>query len=234
MSDIGPDPYANLESSTSALAFGAYHDAWLERQTSGDGSERRLVDALRERGVPMHEVAPGSLLRETLWESWAENRDPSRMHLTILRFRVRQVLRAPRELVDIFRTPVPRHLRVPDDVRRISRHGAADEGLVLPFTPGATFESRLRATWDHLATGDDADLPVWLDPFPSGHRAFVMLGRERIGEVTLPADVHAHLVAGPTTRKGVRLVADGTLLVTRDRDGRFRADEVDLLGTPEV
>ena len=218
-------------------AFAAYHAAWTRRRESGDDSDRLLRDALRERDVDPATYAEGTLLHETLWASWAADRGPRRMQLTVARFRARRVLRAPRAFVDLFRDPLPAALRVPVDVRPL----LGGEEVDLPFTPSPTLWPLLAQAWpdldvhtDDLEPGEDpwVELPVWLEVGPDPARTPVVLGRQRVGETVLPASVHgpAH---GRTDRRGRRVAPRGSLLVERGADGRFAVGSVDAVAVPD-
>ncbi len=220
------DPYVppdfedpNGPGSSDQLAFAAYEDAWRERERSGSSDPSLLVSALKARRVPKSEYADGTLLHRALFESWERGRKPKRMHGVILRYRLRSTLSAPGELIDIFRDHTPEHMAIPKEFARSSRWGDSDESD-LEFVPAGTFAARAAGWWE--ACDDDGrsrEIPVWVDPQATPGRAYVMVGREIAGHTTLP--LWADTILRTATKRRKRVVADGSLLVKKTKDGDY-------------
>lgn len=233
-----PEPYDpdedDDEASNSGLAFSAYHRAWTTRQTTGDPSDRLLVAELEKARV--EDVQPGSLLRETLWESWEKNRGPRRMHLTIARYRARALARVPGEIVDIFRDDTPEHLRIPDDLVKVSSWGGcADDEVELALEPSSLLQARLPRWYAELPDDEDGsrwrEVPVWLDPTEAPGRARVLVHRDVVGTTTI--GVAEHRILQTATRRGRRVVADGVLDFKRRKDGTFKVAGLSEMSLPD-
>lgn len=212
-----------IDATPDQLAFAAYEDAWRERDASGRTSHDLLVGALKARTVPAQRYAVGTRLHDVLFSSWDKGRRPSRMHPTILKYRLGKI---PHGARTAFHGSMPEDMRRPSDVRRAGKLLGDDTSL--PFRPAGTFTARV-GHWYHAIDDDDRtrEIPIWLDTAARPINTPVMIGQHLAGHVDLPDWAHAQLLG--TTKRGRKIVAMGDLVVKRRKDGTYRAKKVEVV-----